>query len=178
MSAVSLSLRPKEYRCSCVGPFNDAETQRLLLTSQFKVAIMIVDTDVLIIGAGLSGVGFAIQLQKKYPRIAFEIYEKAEGLGGTWWANTYPGCACDVGKYSSIFIPYLIPILLGTVPSLFLFLRPKSRLERAVCVSSRNSRILPRRRRDARYPPTRNTPLDGSVSNIRRISRNVGREDP
>ncbi|KAL5041808.1 hypothetical protein BDW71DRAFT_158216 [Aspergillus fruticulosus] len=60
---------------------------------------MPVDTDVLIIGAGLSGVGFAIQLQKKYPRTTFEIYEKAEGLGGTWWANTYPGCACDVPSH-------------------------------------------------------------------------------
>ncbi|KAL4753480.1 hypothetical protein BDW72DRAFT_190934 [Aspergillus terricola var. indicus] len=60
---------------------------------------MLVDTDVLIIGAGMSGVGFAIQLQKKYPRITFEIYEKADELGGTWWANTYPGCACDVPSH-------------------------------------------------------------------------------
>ncbi|KAL4948342.1 hypothetical protein BDW69DRAFT_189362 [Aspergillus filifer] len=60
---------------------------------------MLVDTDVLIIGAGLSGVGFAIRLQQKYPRATFEIYEKAEELGGTWWANTYPGCACDVPSH-------------------------------------------------------------------------------
>ncbi len=57
---------------------------------------MLVDTDVLVMGAGLSGVGFAIRLKQKYPRVTFEIYEKAEALGGTWWANTYPGCACDV----------------------------------------------------------------------------------
>ncbi|RDW83753.1 uncharacterized protein DSM5745_04079 [Aspergillus mulundensis] len=60
---------------------------------------MLVDTDVLIIGAGLSGVGFAIRLQQKYPRTSFEIYEKDEQLGGTWWANTYPGCACDVPSH-------------------------------------------------------------------------------
>lgn len=57
---------------------------------------MSVDIDVLIIGAGISGIGFAVQLQKKYPRVSFEIFEKAEGLGGTWWVNTYPGCGCDV----------------------------------------------------------------------------------
>ncbi|KAL4927249.1 flavin-containing monooxygenase [Aspergillus undulatus] len=60
---------------------------------------MLIDTDVLIIGAGLSGVGFAIRLQQKYPRATFEIYEKAEQSGGTWWANTYPGCACDVPSH-------------------------------------------------------------------------------
>ncbi|KAL2825312.1 hypothetical protein BDW59DRAFT_146400 [Aspergillus cavernicola] len=60
---------------------------------------MLIDTDVLVIGAGFSGVGFAIQLQQKYPRATFEIYDKAEALGGTWWANTYPGCACDVPSH-------------------------------------------------------------------------------
>lgn len=57
------------------------------------------DTDVLIIGAGMSGIGFAIQLQKKYPLATFEIVEKADDLGGTWWANTYPGCGCDVASH-------------------------------------------------------------------------------
>ncbi|KAL4782661.1 hypothetical protein BJX76DRAFT_282038 [Aspergillus varians] len=60
---------------------------------------MLIDTDVLILGAGLSGVGFAVRLQQKYPRATFEIYEKAEQLGGTWFANTYPGCACDVPSH-------------------------------------------------------------------------------
>lgn len=39
---------------------------------------MFVDTDVLIIGAGFSGVGFAIRRQQKYARTTFEIYEKAD----------------------------------------------------------------------------------------------------
>ncbi|KAL2830394.1 hypothetical protein BJY01DRAFT_260899 [Aspergillus pseudoustus] len=60
---------------------------------------MSIDTEVLIIGAGLSGVGFAIRLQQKYPLVTYEIYEKAEELGGTWWFNTYPGCACDVPSH-------------------------------------------------------------------------------
>lgn len=37
----------------------------------------------------------------------FEILEKASGVGGTWWHNRYPGCACDVPShlYSFSFEP-------------------------------------------------------------------------
>jgi cation diffusion facilitator CzcD-associated flavoprotein CzcO len=39
----------------------------------------------------------------------FEILEKAEGVGGTWWHNRYPGCACDIPShlYSFSFEPKL-----------------------------------------------------------------------
>jgi cation diffusion facilitator CzcD-associated flavoprotein CzcO len=57
------------------------------------------DTDVLIIGAGMSGLCFAIQLAKKYPEASFSIVEKSVSLGGTWWVNTYPGCGCDVPSH-------------------------------------------------------------------------------
>ncbi|DAA79656.1 TPA_exp: putative Flavin-binding monooxygenase [Trichophyton benhamiae CBS 112371] len=60
---------------------------------------MSLDTDVLIIGAGMSGIGFAIQLQKDFPQASYEIFEKSNGLGGTWWVNTYPGCGCDVPSH-------------------------------------------------------------------------------
>ncbi len=38
----------------------------------------------------------------------FTIFEKAEGVGGTWQANTYPGCECDIPSalYSFSFAPY------------------------------------------------------------------------
>lgn len=58
-----------------------------------------VDTDILIIGAGSSGIAFAVQLQKQFPGASYEILEKADNLGGTWWVNTYPGCGCDVSVY-------------------------------------------------------------------------------
>lgn len=57
------------------------------------------DTDVLIIGAGMSGVGFAIRLQQDYPDATYEIHEKTDNIGGTWWVNTYPGCGCDVASH-------------------------------------------------------------------------------
>ncbi|WP_303760099.1 NAD(P)/FAD-dependent oxidoreductase, partial [Alcanivorax jadensis] len=51
--------------------------------------------DVLIVGAGISGIGLAIRL-KEAGFGNFVILEKAADLGGTWRDNTYPGCACDV----------------------------------------------------------------------------------
>ncbi|WP_111657212.1 flavin-containing monooxygenase [Isoalcanivorax indicus] len=51
--------------------------------------------DVLIIGAGISGIGAAIRLREQgIDNVA--VLEKADSLGGTWRDNTYPGCACDV----------------------------------------------------------------------------------
>jgi cation diffusion facilitator CzcD-associated flavoprotein CzcO len=51
--------------------------------------------DVLIIGAGISGIGAGIRLRENGFE-NFVILEKAADLGGTWRDNTYPGCACDV----------------------------------------------------------------------------------
>jgi cation diffusion facilitator CzcD-associated flavoprotein CzcO len=51
--------------------------------------------EVLVVGAGFSGVGAAIRLRQA----GFEdllVLEKAADLGGTWRDNTYPGCAVDV----------------------------------------------------------------------------------
>ena len=57
---------------------------------------MSLDTDVLIIGAGMSGIGTAIQLIRRFGTYNFELIEKSDDVGGTWCLNTYPGCGCDV----------------------------------------------------------------------------------
>ena len=51
--------------------------------------------DVIVIGAGVSGVGAGVRLLEEGIE-NFTILEKAADLGGTWRDNTYPGCACDV----------------------------------------------------------------------------------
>ena len=54
--------------------------------------------DVLIIGMGFSGIGAAIKLlESDIDNIA--IYEKSDGIGGTWHENRYPGAACDVPSH-------------------------------------------------------------------------------
>ncbi|MCH8543354.1 MAG: NAD(P)/FAD-dependent oxidoreductase [Alcanivorax sp.] len=54
-----------------------------------------VELEVLVIGAGISGIGAGIRLLQQGIR-RFRILEKGQDLGGTWRDNTYPGCACDV----------------------------------------------------------------------------------
>lgn len=64
-----------------------------------------VRTRTLIIGSGFSGLGMAIELQRR--GVDFLILEKADEIGGTWRDNTYPGCACDIPShmYSFSFEP-------------------------------------------------------------------------
>ncbi len=61
---------------------------------------------VAIIGAGFGGIGLAITLKKAGIR-DLTIFEKADGVGGVWRDNTYPGAACDVPSrlYSFSFEP-------------------------------------------------------------------------
>lgn len=59
------------------------------LRSQYRVAI---------IGAGPGGICTGIQL-KKAGIEDFVILEKSEGIGGTWWHNSYPGAECDVQSH-------------------------------------------------------------------------------
>lgn len=65
--------------------------------------------EVVVVGAGISGIAAAIKLREAGLTGPDDvvILEKAETYGGTWRANTYPGCACDVpsGLYSYSFAP-------------------------------------------------------------------------
>ncbi len=55
-------------------------------------------TDILIIGAGFSGLGMGIRL-KQAGFDSFLILEKSSEIGGTWNENRYPGCACDIPSH-------------------------------------------------------------------------------
>jgi cation diffusion facilitator CzcD-associated flavoprotein CzcO len=59
-----------------------------------------------IIGAGFAGLGMAIRLRQAGEH-GFVVWERDADIGGTWWANTYPGCQCDIPShlYSFSFAP-------------------------------------------------------------------------
>ncbi len=62
---------------------------------------------VAIVGAGFGGIGLAVLL-KKAGVDTFTVYEKADGPGGTWWHNRYPGAEVDSASvvYSYSFRPH------------------------------------------------------------------------
>jgi cation diffusion facilitator CzcD-associated flavoprotein CzcO len=51
--------------------------------------------DVLIVGAGISGVGAAYHLTKQCPGMSFVVLEAQDSFGGTWWTHRYPGIRSD-----------------------------------------------------------------------------------
>ncbi len=58
------------------------------------------DFDVLIIGAGLSGIGMACHLSKDSPNQRFAILERRQAMGGTWDLFRYPGIRSDSDMFS------------------------------------------------------------------------------
>ena len=61
---------------------------------------------VVIIGAGFGGLAAAVALRRKGIDDLL-IVERADGVGGTWRQNVYPGAACDIHShlYSFSFSP-------------------------------------------------------------------------
>ncbi|WP_377190730.1 flavin-containing monooxygenase [Ruegeria meonggei] len=55
-------------------------------------------TDMLIVGAGFTGLTMAIEARKRGIS-DITILEKAGDIGGTWRENTYPGVACDIPSH-------------------------------------------------------------------------------
>ena len=56
--------------------------------------------DVLIVGAGISGVGGAYYLRERCPDTRFVILEAEENFGGTWWTHRFPGIRSDSDLYT------------------------------------------------------------------------------
>src|SRR5437868_683075 len=56
--------------------------------------------DVLIVGAGISGVGAAYHLTTQCPGIRFVVLEAQDSFGGTWWTHRFPGIRSDSDLYT------------------------------------------------------------------------------
>jgi cation diffusion facilitator CzcD-associated flavoprotein CzcO len=61
-----------------------------------------VDHEIVVIGAGFSGIGAAIKLDQA-GFSDFLVLDEADGVGGTWHWNTYPGVAVDIPSFSYQF---------------------------------------------------------------------------
>ena len=56
--------------------------------------------DVVIVGAGISGIGSAVHLQTQRPERSFVVLEAKDGYGGTWHTHRYPGIRSDSDLYT------------------------------------------------------------------------------
>ena len=71
--------------------------------------------DVLIVGAGISGIGMACHLQKQSPGKEYVILERRNAIGGTWDLFRYPGVRSDSDMFSFAyaFRPWMSPKVLS-----------------------------------------------------------------
>ncbi|KAE8368117.1 hypothetical protein BDV27DRAFT_154289 [Aspergillus caelatus] len=58
---------------------------------------------IITVGAGAAGLNFAHQINRHMQNITHVVYEKNPEVGGTWYENRYPGCACDIPSHSYQF---------------------------------------------------------------------------
>ncbi len=74
-----------------------------------------VHVDVLIVGAGVSGIGAAHHLQEAFPDRSFALLEALDNRGGTWWTHRYPGVRSDsdLFTYGYRFKPWRGPSIAG-----------------------------------------------------------------
>jgi monooxygenase len=56
--------------------------------------------NVLVVGAGISGIGVAYHLSHRFPGKSFTVLEARETFGGTWTVNRYPGVRSDSDMYT------------------------------------------------------------------------------
>jgi len=78
------------------------------------------DFDVLIVGAGLSGIGMACHLAMKLPSKTYAILEARNAIGGTWDLFRYPGIRSDSDMYtlSYVFRPWTDAKAIADGPSI------------------------------------------------------------
>ena len=70
------------------------------VTEQLGEPVSVEHFDVLIVGAGISGVGAAYHLQEQCPGKSMVVLEALEDFGGTWRMHTYPGIRSDSDLYT------------------------------------------------------------------------------
>ncbi len=85
--------------------------------------------DVLIVGAGLSGIGAAWHLQDRSPSRSYAIFEAREDLGGTWDLFRYPGIRSDSDMHTLgyRFKPWTAEKSITDGPSILEYVRETAR---------------------------------------------------
>ena len=85
--------------------------------------------DVLIVGAGMSGIGCAVHLQRALPGKRYVILEGREAMGGTWDLFRYPGIRSDsdLHTYGFAFKPWTSPKSIADGPAILDYIHETAR---------------------------------------------------
>ncbi|HEX6023428.1 MAG TPA: NAD(P)/FAD-dependent oxidoreductase [Solirubrobacter sp.] len=85
--------------------------------------------DVLIVGAGLSGIGAAHHLQERLPHKTYAVFEARDTIGGTWDLFRYPGVRSDSDMFTLgyRFRPWVDAKALADGPSILEYVRDTAR---------------------------------------------------
>jgi monooxygenase len=127
--------------------------------------------DVLIIGAGLSGIGAAHQLQATFPGRTFALLESRERLGGTWDLFRYPGVRSDSDMHTLgyRFRPWTKAKAIADGPAILDYLRDTAResgIEKKIRYGHRVNRVA-WSSADARWTVEATRTIDGRSEPIR-----------
>ena len=89
--------------------------------------------DVIIVGAGLSGIGAAHHLQDKCPNKSYAILEGRDAIGGTWDLFRYPGIRSDSDMYTLgySFRPWREAKAIADGPSILKYVRDTAKDDRS-----------------------------------------------
>ena len=90
-----------------------------------NTATHIEHVDVLIVGAGISGIGAAYYLQQEHPGRSYAILEARDDIGGTWDLFRYPGIRSDsdLHTFGYEFKPWRDEESIATAPRILAYLR-------------------------------------------------------
>jgi cation diffusion facilitator CzcD-associated flavoprotein CzcO len=85
--------------------------------------------DVIIVGAGLSGIGAAYHLQRELPGKSYTILETRQAIGGTWDLFRYPGIRSDsdLHTYGYAFKPWVNEKSIADGPSILRYIEDTAR---------------------------------------------------
>jgi monooxygenase len=109
-----------------VAPVSGSDTPARTVTGEAGSAEHL---DVLIVGAGLSGIGAACHLRRRLPGKRFAILEARENLGGTWDLFRYPGIRSDSDMFTLgyRFRPWTDPTSIADGDAILRYIRETAR---------------------------------------------------
>jgi monooxygenase len=101
-------------------------------------------SDVVIIGAGLSGIGAAYRLQTRCPGKTYAIFEARDAIGGTWDLFRYPGIRSDSDMFTLgyPFRPWKEAKAIADGPSILNYVRETAREYGIDCRIRFNHRVV------------------------------------